>query len=271
MRSPEFSREAESELKIETLKGPEENEASLCSKRGGIITSIKLRGKEILRQDPNDFKDPNFKVRGGIPIMFPNAGPLKEGGPYPLLKQHGFARSSEWDIDRNGEGGELVEKIEANEDTKKSFPYDFLLRMKIKAEEDGSISLIQEVTNREKVKDMPVSMGLHPYFQVPEENKKEILASLIGEDDADKKFEEWLNGGTISIDNPGDLGLIIPGVGTIRMNVSEEYKKIWIWTQLNQDFICVEPVMRDVEGLTEDPELIEPGENILGRVNFSLE
>lgn len=255
---------------IETLKGPEGSEISFYPKRGGIITSIKLKGKEILRKDPNDFKDPNYKVRGGIPIMFPNAGSLREGGPY-LLKQHGFARNSEWKIDRNVEKEELVEKLEATEDTKKVFPYDFLLKIKTKVEKDGSISLIQEATNKEKDKKMPIAMGLHPYFQVPEEKKKEVLSGLIGKEKADKKFDEWQKGNTVIINNPEDLKLSVPGLGRIKMKASKEYEKIWIWTQPDQNFICVEPVMRDVEGLVEDPELIEPGESFSGKVNFSLE
>ncbi len=259
-----------SKLNIETVEGPEGIEVSLCPDKGGIITSIKVKGKEILRQDPHNFEDPDYKMRGGIPILFPNAGPLKEGGPY-LLKQHGFVRDSDkWSIERDPEGKELVEIFEADEETKKAFGYDFLLKMKIRIEEDGSVSLIQEVTNREKEKEMPVSMGLHPYFQIPEGSKREMLVSLIGKERADEEFENWLKGNAISIDNPGKIELSIPGVGLVEMSVSKEYEKIFIWTQPGQDFVCVEPFMRDVGGLVDNPELIDPGESISAEVNFCL-
>jgi galactose mutarotase-like enzyme len=54
------------------------------------------------------------------------------------------------------------------------------------------------------------------------------------------------------------------------MDVSEEYQKIFIWTQPGQNFVCVEPFMRDVEGLVDNPELINPGESVSARVNFRL-
>ena len=44
-------------LKIETIKIPDGSEASYCSERGGIITSIKFKGKEILYLDKETFED----------------------------------------------------------------------------------------------------------------------------------------------------------------------------------------------------------------------
>ena len=39
--------EKNNSLKIETIKGPNGSSASFCAERGGIITSLKLKGKEV--------------------------------------------------------------------------------------------------------------------------------------------------------------------------------------------------------------------------------
>lgn len=269
-----MSHETKSDLKIETLEGYEGSEVSFCPQRGGIITSMKLKGREVLYLDSDTFRDTSINVKGGIPILFPNAGPL-EGGPYPL-KQHGFARTSDkWSVDKIKEG-ESNEKFMADEDTKKSFPYNFLLEMKTKMENDGSITLAEETTNLEKDKDMPVSMGLHPYFRVSEEKKKEVEL-YVNDKKIETNFEKWSKGEAVSIDNPklenpdAIFRVAIPDLGTIAMNASLEYKKIWIWTQPGKDFICVEPVMRDAGGLVNDPELIKPEQTLSAKVNFRLE
>lgn len=263
------------ELKIETLKGPKENEISFCPERGGIITSMKLKGEEILYMEEDTLQDKSKNVRGGIPVLFPNAGPLEEGSYN--LKQHGYARTSNrWEMEPHEEGM-FEERLACDEEMKKAFPYDLLLRMKARAEEDGSVSLDEEVENGEVEKDLPVAMGLHPYFKVPNEKKKDIKFDFPGGKRIENDYETWSEGGTTIIDNPkiedsdAVLRIEIPDLGTLIMDVSEEYKKIWIWTLPAKDFICIEPAMRGVGGLTDDPEMVKPKTSFKGRVNFRLE
>ena len=239
---------------------------------------MKLKGVEILYVDEASFADVNKNVRGGIPILFPNAGPLEgENNPYPNLKQHGFGRtSSEWVVEE-AKDGEFSEKLSSDAETKKVFPFDLETRMRGRLEDDGSITLMQEVTNLEADKEMPVSMGLHPYFKVPNSEKKNIKFNFPGGELVEEEFEKWSQGGTTCIDNPkmtdadAVLRVEIPGLGTLVMDVSEEYKKIWIWSLPGQDFICVEPVMRNSGGLIDDPEMVKPSETLSGKVNFRLE
>ena len=66
-------------------------------------------------------------VRGGIPILFPNAGPV-DSSKYPNLKQHGFARdSSKWKSVWSLDG--FKETLESDKDTLASYPYNFSLLM----------------------------------------------------------------------------------------------------------------------------------------------
>lgn len=69
-----------------------------CPRRGGLICGMKYEGQDIIVPVPPEvLSHRSRKVRGGIPIMFPQAGP----GPgtqsrFPKLPQHGNARDSAW-------------------------------------------------------------------------------------------------------------------------------------------------------------------------------
>lgn len=263
-------------LKVEILKGPNKNEVSLSPERGGIVTSIVLEEKEILYLDPDNFNDREQKVRGGVPILYPNAGPLEENDIYDL-KQHGYARMSDkWEVEKYEEG-ELCEVLKASDETRAEYPFDTAHRIKLKPEEDGSVTIIQEVENLENEKEAPVSMGLHPYFKVNNGDKKDIKFDFDGGEIIEKDFDNWSEGGTTSIDNPklkdpeAVLKVTFPGLGTITMDISAEYKKIWVWTEPGKDFVCVEPVMRDPNGLIDDPELVKPGNKLRAQVNYKMD
>lgn len=262
--------------KIERICTPDGREISFSTERGGIITSLKLGGKELLYFDVGTFNDLAKNVKGGIPILFPNAGPI-EHPDFPNLKQHGFARNADaWKIDSISDRG-FVESLHSDETTRELFPYDFLLKMRGEFDDDGSFTLIQEVKNESADRAMPVSMGLHPYFRVPADRKGEIKFNFPGGEIAEQGIEKWNNGKAVSLDNPSTeeklvpLNIVIPELGTVVITASPEYQRIWIWSAgPDSSFICVEPVMRDKGGLVENPELIQPGQTIAPKIKIEL-
>jgi len=261
-------------LNIETMQSSFGGEVSFCPERGGIITSLKLVGKEILYFDTDTFKDVHTNVRGGIPILFPNAGVL-ESKEYSNLKQHGFARnSSAWKFQRHPKG--FMETLIYNEDSYKLFPHKFKLSLQGIFEDNGSFSLLQEIENTEDNKNLPLSMGLHPYFKVLHTEKKNIKFNFEGGKHIEEKFTLWSNGTYISIENPkiknpGDkIEIVIPDLGTIVMDISVEYQKIWIWALPGKDFVCIEPVMRDVGGIVADPYIVKPKDTFSLYMNLKI-
>ncbi len=50
----------------------------LVPARGGIITEWVLAGKPVLYMDPTTLLDTTKNVRGGMPILFPVCGPLRD-------------------------------------------------------------------------------------------------------------------------------------------------------------------------------------------------
>lgn len=254
-------------LKIETIKSGS-NEVSVCPQRGGIITSLKLNGTEILFLNPENFNDINNNVRGGIPILFPNAGPITTDSEFSNLKQHGFARiSSDWKFKKTTDG--FIETLLSNNKTLKVYPCKFKLSIIGKFEKDDSFTLTQEVKNEDN-KEISVSFGLHPYFNVPTNQKNNIEFNFPGGEIIKNETDKWSNGGTTSIDNPQKLETKIPTIGTLTLNTSPEYQQIWTWSIKDENFICIEPVMRNVNGLVENPEKIQPQATFSASVNFKL-
>lgn len=262
-------------FKIETIKGPNGGEVSFCPERGGIITSLKLGGKEILYLDEETFKNIGISVKGGIPWLFPNAGPLDKDSKFPLLPQHGFARNMKWETEKIDNGFRMT--LRGDEETKKLYPYDFQFIIEGKLEEDGSFTLNQEVNNLEKDNELPISMGMHPYFKVSNEEKKNIKFNFKGGEEVEKQVDKWANGKAVSIDNPklkdpnAVVKVFIPNLGELIIDARIEYEKIWIWSMPGKDFVCVEPVMRDKNGLIDNPSLIKPKNAFKSSVNFKLE
>lgn len=261
---------------IETLTAPDGSAVSFSPERGGIVTSVKLQDTELLYLDEDTFADRQKNVKGGIPILFPNAGPNRSA-EYPGLLQHGFARTSAWTREESQDPRTFLESLESTEDTRAVFPHDFRLEVGGRLEEDGSLSLDQGITNRNAVEDLPVSSGLHPYFKVPHAEKANIKFDFPGGELIEHDVEKWSTGGTTSIDNPkvadpnAVLRVEIPGLGTLILDVDATYKKIWVWSQPDKDFVCIEPVMRDSGGLVNDPERIKPGQRLSARLNLRLE
>ena len=260
----------------ETLSTPL-SKLSYCPTRGGIITSLCLGGKELLYLDEASFQNTQLNVRGGIPILFPNAGPI-EDEYFPNLKQHGFARtSSDWQSVQNTAGTRFTETLETDASSTPEYPFTVRQTLSGILEEDGSATLIQQVTNLESTKSVPVSMGLHPYFNIQTKEKHALTFECVGGELIEAAAENWSNGSTPSIANPRTLDphtsirVTIPSLGVLTLTASPEYQRIWIWSLPGKDFLCIEPVLRDVGGLVSDPQIVFPGETFSAQLNIKLE
>ena len=273
----ESEREQLHDLKIETVEFPGGGEVSYSPERGGIITSLKLGGKEILFLNEDTLRNPQVNVKGGIPILFPNAGPIKSE-EYPGLKQHGFARtSSGWEASEEQPEHGFCETLKANDASREVYPYDFRFSVSGQLEQGGSFTLTQMVKNLETEKALPVAMGLHPYFRVLNEEKENIRFDFDGGSEIEEQFEIWANSGTVSIENPrvkdptAEMRISLPSLGTLIIEASPEYRRIQVWSLPGEDFVCIEPVMRDVGGLVDDPEMVEPQESLSAQMKIRLE
>ena len=139
-----------------------------------IRAEIATRGAELIRlQDPHgtDFLwngDPHW-WRGHSPFLFPivgrvpNDAVIVNGKEYPM-RQHGFARTSEFTVTSTDET-ECRLRLEASSETRSRYPFNFVLDVRHAI---GGPSLLTEarVQNADD-RPMPVSFGFHPALRWP--------------------------------------------------------------------------------------------------------
>jgi hypothetical protein len=112
---------------------------------------------------------------------------------------------------------------------------------------------------------------------VPADRKGEIKFNFPGGELAQPQIDKWANGKSISLANPSTekglvpLRLYIPELGNLIITASPEYRRIWVWSLKDMDFVCIEPVMRDYGGLVNNPELIQPGETFSPEIKIELQ
>ncbi|MFY2563951.1 aldose epimerase [Corallococcus terminator] len=223
--------------------------------RGALVTSILVGDEEVLYLDESTVADPAKNVRGGIPVLFPNAGPLP-GDTYPAhrhaysLPQHGFARRMAWAV-RQAEDSLLVLGLKSTEETLRIYPWQFDAQLTFSLM-GRRLTLDFDIQNPD-VHPLPVHLGFHPYFRVPDAAK---AAATVETDathawDNRAKLEVPFNGLDLTADEV-DLHLRDhsrtetrllrgPGLRPIHLSWSPEFRVMVVWTLKGKDFVCVEP------------------------------
>jgi galactose mutarotase-like enzyme len=106
---------------------------------------------------------------GHAPLLFPFVGRSRgdvyrlDGQDYPMA-QHGFARRKRFAVAEQSEGSLLL-RLEADEETRAAYPFDFRLDMGFVLE-GASLRMTATVSNRGEAP-MPFSFGYHPAFAWP--------------------------------------------------------------------------------------------------------
>jgi len=132
---------------------------------GAELSSLKDAADRELMTDA----DPAFWT-GRAPLLFPVVGkPAGEtiridGRAYPM-KQHGFARRMMFTVSEHREDC-AVFTLDANTETRRSFPFEFQLRVSFRIE-GASLTVEAEVFNPDRERSLPASFGFHPAFAWP--------------------------------------------------------------------------------------------------------
>ncbi|MFZ3171594.1 MAG: hypothetical protein WA118_06395 [Carboxydocellales bacterium] len=233
--------------------------------RGGIITEWAVDGEAVLYLDPQTLQDNSKNIRGGIPILFPICGPLRDGqyqweDQTYQMKQHGLARNLLWEVTgvevSDGEALLSLETV-ANSETKLVYPFDFQLVFNYVLKPNSLLIKQSYLNNSAKV--MPFYAGFHPYFYAPQRQgvklnipsptsryrnlltglEEEFAGCLRLEDVPEGNYVfEQLSGQKVTLGNYGTGREIV-------LEFAEEFRKIVVWALAGQDFVCVEPWMAD--------------------------
>ncbi len=106
---------------------------------------------------------PGKAIRGGVPVIFPWFGPRAGHSCAPM---HGFARTSEWDIESIADADETVTvtlRLNASGVTSAQWPHDFILRHRMTIGAKLTMELEVENTGTESFE---FEEALHTYFAV---------------------------------------------------------------------------------------------------------
>ena len=238
--------------------------ALVLPQRGALISHLQFDGKDILYFDHTTLDDPKGKIRGGIPLCWPVAGPgvLLPNALFPV-PQHGICRRASF-ATKYQSSDRLELLLEADENTRSVFPFDFELGYVIELTPKGIYCRL--TTQNTDSSAFPISSGWHPYFLCPQETKSDLKVTLSGFQSLDN-----LSDFDYGIASPGSGRVVfdIPSTGRIALEFSPMMRHLQFWTLAGSDFVCIEPFMNPPRTFgSAECNILLPGEKLT--VEFSI-
>ncbi|ANZ69906.1 aldose 1-epimerase family protein [Pediococcus claussenii] len=238
------------------------------------------------------------------PILFPSIGKSNNdqyelNGQTYSMPQHGFARDFAWEKVNQSENAVLLE-LKANDKTKEMFPFDFMLQVEYKLEENKLLTGYRVINNDSKA--MPYALGSHPGFNVPIDddgvfedysltfgpNQKEVVKLGVNPApfrDGTKAPYDRVKDSILPLDHEMfDDGLIIldakkienvtlrseQTAHEIKLDIKQfPYVTLWAMEHETEPFLCIEPFAGLPDEASDTPtdwknkkgnNLLEPGE-----------
>ncbi len=261
-----WDREAQSRLEV-------------VPERGGMVTSWRIQGQDILYMDQERFANRELSVRGGIPILFPICGNLPDDiyiyqNQQYILKQHGFARNLPWEVQEQltEDFAAITLVLESNEETHQVYPFDFELAFTYQIQ-GNKLVIKQRYTNKSE-EIMPFSSGLHPYFFTS--NKKDLVLEIPANQYQDQNTKEIhpFTGNLNFEQEEIDIAFspVSKNTGSIKnnrsnwkvtLNYSDLYSALVFWTVKGKQYTCLEPwtALRNALNTGEHLINLEPGKS----------
>jgi galactose mutarotase-like enzyme len=233
-----------------------QSRAVVAPARGGMVTTFRVREREILYLDRATFDDPKANVRGGIPVLFPSPGKLANDawswrGASGTMKQHGFARNAAWTPVATGtdDGAWATLALEPTEATRTQFPFEFRLAFTYRLR--GAALAIEMRIENTGTAGMPFGVGFHPYFAVAEADKDRVRIPTAATRafDNKRKLEGAFTGFDLTADevdlhlhdHGGSEATLATPSGDVVLRGSAELGHWVVWTLRGKDFVCLEP------------------------------
>ena len=208
------------------------------------------------------------------PVLFPLIGKYRDNksiynGNVYEMSQHGFARDMEFTLVRHT-AEELVMRLEADEDTKKKYPFDFALELEYHLI-NNTVKEVYRVINTDK-ETIHFSIGGHPAFIIPVNDDADIIGMagcsirfnadrityhLLTADGLMEKeeYELPLVNHEYIIDNDsfekdaliieggqaGEVSLVKDGKAFVTVKFDAPVFGLWSCKGKNVPFVCIEP------------------------------
>jgi galactose mutarotase-like enzyme len=214
--------------------------AQVVPARGALVTALRVGETDVLYLDRATLEDPAKNVRGGIPVLFPYAGRLKDELFVPAgtrMKQHGFGRNKAWAV-REKTAAAVRLRLQQDDETRAQYPYDYDVEYGVTLLPRG-IQVELLVENRGRAP-LPVSPGWHPYFRCPAPAKAQVTSDVAGLDTSQLTDAREFDFGIVA-PAAGRARFEVPGIGGLRISFSPAMRHLQLWSQPGKDFVCLEP------------------------------
>jgi len=263
------------------------SEVVLAARRGALVTSFRVRERELLYLDPTTLNDAGKNVRGGIPVLFPSPGKLEGDiwrwiGRTGGMKQHGFARNLPWNLvgTHADEHGALVTLgLESDETTRSQYPWDFRVELSFGLS-GARLRIASSVTNHSQTP-MPFALGYHPYFHVTNKALARIDTHATRAFDNVTKQIVPFDGFDLTaaevdlhlLDHGSTHSALHFGDGSrLELSASVDYSHWVVWTLAGKEFVCVEPWTAPGNAINSGERLtvLKPGEQHASFVEFAV-
>jgi galactose mutarotase-like enzyme len=253
----------------------------LAPSRGGMATRFFVGERPIFYLDEATLLDTSKNVRGGNPVLFPSPGRLENDtfktrdGKTGKMSQHGFGRTSSWDVVAKSEN-ELTLRLVSNEKTRAVFPWDFVATYRYTL--DGpTLRIAQRIETTSP--SVPVAVGFHPYFQLADKDKGKAripTESTRAWDNVAKKIvtlaPSKVAGCPIDLTQPevdihlldheATMAVLELGDGHhIEVRASRHFQHWVVWTLAGKDFVCLEPWSAPGNALNTGEEILNAEPN----------
>lgn len=237
---------------------------------GGYVSGWKVKNPGTEQYEDVLYQGSSQK-RSGIPILFPQFSAAKD------MRSHGFGRDSLWTV--NSVEKDLARMVlrsdDLADDVIREYPYPFEAVIEVNIAEERALAYTFTVKNK-GTSDMPISPGIHPYWKLPHEAKKDIqIEGVHGFNAAGFDWDK------APPDNPydyvGKTSVIFPDRKIVIEDISvpKAIKHIVVWSQTpaNEDyhFVCVEPICGYINALDTSPILVPPKSKWIMKVQFSVQ
>ena len=230
--------------------------------KGAELMSVKKDGIEYLWQG-----DPAY-WSGRAYNLFPTCGRMVEGkytykGEIYEMKIHGIVRYMECEVFEH-ESDRIVFILEANEETRKIYPFEFKFFAEFKLEGNKLIHKYTAINKGDTV--MPCTFGGHPGFNVPLDNgnfedyylefseectPKEAFFSHSGKVDGLLRDNKFIDLKHSLFDNDSFFMTDMPDTVTLKSDKSERsvtviypgfnYLGVWHMPKTDAPYVCIEP------------------------------
>lgn len=269
---------------IELSDTAAQTRATVCPERGGLVCSFALNELESVYLDRDTFENLDKNVRGGMPILFPICGPLRDGEwRGHRMPQHGVARQSAWEVVHSGSDVSAWTELRLTSTaaTRAMFPFDFELLFRYELR--GHTLTLKQSYHNPGSRTMPFQTGLHPYFAALKPNLQWQIPADRYLDNDDRQAGKHPFNGSIPLDRTVDwefphvhapqAGVSLGNGLSVTMRVSEQYRFFVVWSLQDSPFVCLEPWSGPRFGLNDEDYLLEcaPGETLHTWVSFELQ